>query len=425
MSLFSFFEFDEKTDSKIKIAANLSFLTGFGAAGWLASIMSFAGTELKLDAFNFGIILAANEIAVIFGFIISLILAYISESRMLGILVAFSGLAIILTAFSGSEIDFLSIFYEITGNHLAVSAFNAAVFGFFLSLTQNYFETSRDSLVKHSTDSSETALVLSKILAYTLLGTASGYFVVTVYGFLPFETNYYILFSIFGLPMIIMGILGSRKAKAVKSLRENTEIIFSSKFFNFYVLTFFTAAVEIIMVLFGLFFLAVKLNMGLGWAGLVFLLHSTLVFFLRHNVKKIIEAKGEDFAMKIRYGATVILFMVFITAAVSDIENINALRFVMILLLAAYGSLKLFDNSIKSYISYIATPNEQRCNMVLYSRLTQTAKIVIPVICAVLYLNYGFGSVFALGGISAAICFLTANRIYAAYNDSGETETSE
>jgi hypothetical protein len=420
MSSFDFFKFEENTDKKIKIAASLSFLSAFGAAGWLASIISFAGTELRLDAYNFGIILAVNEFAVIFGFLIPVILAYISESRMLGILIAFSGMALILTAFSGADITFLKPIQSITAGYIAPSAFNAALFGFILSLTQNYFESSRDSLVKHSTESSETALVLSKILAYSILGAAAGYFLVAVYGFLPFEVNYYILFSLFGIPMIVTGILSSKKADAVRSLRENTEIIFKSKFFNFYILTFFTTTIEIIMVLFGLFFVSVKYEIGLGFIGLVFLLHAGLVFFLRHKAKKITEAKGEDFAMKIRYGATFILFAVLIFSSQYDSAADSPLKYVLLSLIALYGSLSLFDNSIKSFISYFATPNEQRANLVIYSRLVQTSKILIPIICAILYINYGFGSVFALGGIISAICFLVAYRIYAAYNDTEE-----
>ncbi len=423
--MFSFFKFNDRTDPKIRIAANLSFLACFGAAGWIASLMNFIISELGLTAFDFGFILSVNETAVLFGFIISILLAYISESRLLGILVAMAGTAIILCAFAGFENPILSSVYALSGKYINSFTVNMAIFAFIISLSYEYFEASKESLVKHSTDSADTPVIISKITAYGLLGTASGFFLVTVMGFFSFDYFYYILYAVIGLPMILIGIFSSKKAVASKALKENIEFIVRGKFFNFYILTFFTAIVNIIMIYFGAFFLVDKFHMGLGFIGLIFLLHSALVFFLRSKATEIMKNKGEDLTMKIRYIVSLMFFLVLLFSASGYVPEDSYMKYVLLGLLSLYGTTTLFDNAIKSFISYFATPNEQRSNMVIYDRLIFAAKIVFPVTTGFLWFNFGYYAVFGLGGISAAICLLVSFKIYAAYNDTEDGGTTE
>lgn len=436
MSMFSYFKFDDRTDPKIKIAANLSFLACFGTAGWIASLMNFMNftkQEFNLTAFDFGLILSVNETAVLFGFIISIMLAYISESRLLGILVALAGTAITLCTFAQFEIPLLSSVYTLIGDRISSFTVNMAIFAFIISLSYEYFEASKESLVKHSTDSADTPIILSKITAYGLLGTASGFLTVTVLGFIPMnivlesgsaDIKYYILYPLIGLPLIVIGIFSSKKAMAAKALKENIEFILRGKFFNFYILTFFTSIINIIMIYFGAFFLVEKFHMGLGFIGLIFLLHSSLVFFLRRKATEIMKNKGEDVTMKIRYLVSFIFFLVLIFTATPLVAEDSFMKYVLLGILSLYGTTTLFDNAIKSFISYFATPNEQRSNAVIYDRLIFAAKIVFPFTTGLLYFNfgdaYGYYAVFGLGAVSAALCLIVSFRIYAAYNDSDD-----
>ncbi|MFO7810524.1 MAG: hypothetical protein R6V47_04035 [Candidatus Delongbacteria bacterium] len=420
MSLFSYFKFDDRTDPRIKIAAYLSFIAAFGLSGWVAMLTNFSVEKLDLSAFDMGIVLSVKEISVIFGFVISILLGYVSESRLQGILVALAGTGIILTGFSAAELPVLENVYSFLGseNNLLV---NLAVFAFIVSLTYKYFESSRDSLIKHSTDSQTTALMLGKITAYSLFGTASGYFAVTILGFFSFDYFYIICFSILGLPMIIGGITGTKKAKPTKSFKDNIELIIRGKFFNFYILTFLTSSVNIILVFFGVFLLVKEFGTGLGFIGLIFLIHSALAFFFRHKASELMKAKGEDFTMKIRYGVT---FLFFITIAFLPMFTGTAVaKFTILVLVAVYGLSTLFDNSIKSFISYFATQAEQRSNLLIYTRLNQLSNVLSPILAGWLWINYGYHSAFALGALFSAICFLISFRIYAAYKDADPEET--
>jgi hypothetical protein len=377
-----------------------------------------------INALDFGFILTSNEFAVIFGFIISLLLSYISESRLLGILVAMAGTGIILTAFAGVENPLFGFLYSIFSgiNPLAV---NMSIFAFLLSLSFEYFETSRDSLVKHSTDSAVTAIILSKVSAYSLLGTASGYFLVTVMGFIPFDYLYYVLYVLIGLPLIVIGIMSSKQAVAAKALKENIELIVRGKFMNFYLLTFFTASINIIMIYFGAFFLVKKFSLSLGFIALIFLLHSGLVFFLRRHATELMKNKGEDLTMKIRYAVSLLFFIIILISAAPFVGEDSFMKYVLLGILALYGTTTLFDTSIKSFISYFASPNEQRSNLMVYTRLIQLSKIVIPILTGVLWLYLDFYAVFGFGAILSAVCLLVSFRIYAAYNDSGNNPAEE
>jgi hypothetical protein len=435
MSLFSFFTFDDKTDMKIKIAANLSFLACFGAAGWIASLMNFGAEKLGLKALDFGLILTVNETAVIFGFIISFLLSYISESRLLGILIAMAGTGILLSAFAGTENPIFGALYSMFGSGISSFAVNLAIFAFILSLSIEYFEKTRDSLVKHSTDSSATSLIMSKISAYCLLGTAAGYLVVTIIGFIPMnialadgsssDISYYVLYPLIGLPLIVIGIMSSKKATSAKALKENVELIVRGKFFNFYILTFCTAAVNIIMIFFGAFFLVDKFKLSLGFIGLIFLLHSGLIFFLKGKATEIMKNKGEDLTMKIRYIVTLVFFAVLLLCEAPFVDENSFMKYVLLAILALYGLTTLFDNSIKSFISYFASPNEQRSNMMIYTKLIQIAKIIIPLAAGLLSLTLGFYGVFGLGVILAGVCLFISYKIYAAYQDTNDGKPLE
>jgi hypothetical protein len=336
-----------------------------------------------------------------------------------------AGMSIVLCAFAGFEINIFRSLYSLFGGAINIHALNLAVFAFLLSLSVEYFETTRDSLVKHSTDSSGTALIRSKVSAYCLLGTASGFFLVTVIGFFKFDLFYYVLYGLVGLPLIVIGILSSKQAAAAKSLKENVEFIVRGKFFNFYVLTFFTASANIIMIYFGAFFLVQKFGLSLGFIGLIFLLHSALIFFLRIKATEIMKSKGEDLTMKVRYSVTLLFFIVLLVSASPAVKADSAMKYVLLGILSLYGTTTLFDNSIKSFISYFATPNEQRSNMIIYSRLIQLSKIFIPVTCGLLWMNLDFYAVFGLGAVSSAICLLVAFRIYSAYNDGDDDRPVE
>lgn len=422
MSLFSYFKFEENTNPKIKVAAYLSFIAAFGISGWIAMASNFSVEILNFSAFDMGKVWSIKEISVIFGFIISILLGYISESRLQGILVALAGTAIVLTGFSGTEILILKPLYNIV-NPENIYAVNMAFLAFIVSVTYNYFESSRDSLIKHSTDSQVTAVFLGKISAYSLAGTALGYLLISILGFLNFEYSYVVYYSILGLPLIIAGILGTSKATPTKSFKDNVELIIRGKFFNFYILTFFTASINIIMVLFGIFLLVKKYDMSLGFIGLIFLTHSALAFFFRHKAVEMMKAKGEDYTMKIRYGIT-FLFFIFI-AFIPLLIDLPYTKYIILGLLAVYGITTLFDNAIKSFISYFATQNEQRSNLLIYTRLNQFSKIVIPLLSGWLWINYKPYSVFSLGAVFSAICLLVSFKIYSAYKDDGSNEGEE
>ncbi len=414
--MLAFFKFDNDTDPRIKIAAYLSFISAFGLAGWIAASFSFSVDVLDFSAMNFGFMLSVKELSMIFGFLIPILLGYISESRAQGVLVSLTGTAIILTAFSNTEIVIFEWLYRITGTS-NFFVFNLAILAFVLSLCYNYFETSRDSLIRHSTDSQSTAVILGKITAYSVSGTAAGYFVVTVLGFINIPHMYLTVYSLLGIPLIIGGLLGTKKAKPVKSIRENIEVIIRGKFFNFYTLTFFTASLNIIMVYFGIFLLVKVFGLSLGFAALIFLIHSALTFFFRHKAADIMRSKGEDSVMKIRYGITLLLFIA--AGFLPVFLNGEAVKYIIAAIVAFYGVSTLFDNSIKSFISYFATQQEQRSNLLIYTRLNKTARILIPVLAGWLWVNYEPYSVFSLGAAFSAICLLISFRIYAAYKDVG------
>ncbi|MCK4980564.1 MAG: hypothetical protein KAS62_09215, partial [Candidatus Delongbacteria bacterium] len=207
--------FERNTDKKIKIAAYLTLLISFGFAGWIATLINFSSEVAKINAFDLGIIWSVKEIPVILGFILALILSFISESRILGIFVAITGLGIVLSGFANYDLFGETFYTKFTFDKFT---FHMLIIAFIFSMGYNYFNTAKDNLIKHSTASEKTAIFMGKITGFGLIGTISGFLIVAILGFvLPFAENpeikYMIIYLVIGLPLIIGGVLGSQQAE--------------------------------------------------------------------------------------------------------------------------------------------------------------------------------------------------------------------
>lgn len=402
-------EFDRNTDKKIKIAAYLTLLISFGFAGWIASFVNFSSEVGNVSSFDLGIIWSVKEVPVLLGFILAIILSFVSESRTLGIFVAVTGLGIVLTGFANFDLLGDSVYKDIGFDKFT---FHMIVITFLFSIGHNYFHTAKDNLVTHCTASDKTAIFMGKIAGYGLIGTIAGFLLVSILGFIPFskdpEIRYAIIYIIIGLPLIIGGVLGSQQADPTKNLKENIQLFIKPKFFRFYLLTFFASSLYYLFMLFGTYQLVSKFKVNLGIIAALYLIHSLTVFFLKIKVPDIVNSKGIAFIMQLKYGLSLIILLCY--AFVPE-------KFTLIALFAVYVFLQLFDSIAKTYMQGISQPNEIRANLVIHDRITNFSAIIIPILTGLLWYKMGDNgsmSVFILGAVFALICVLISFFLYPA-----------
>ncbi|MDA3837946.1 MAG: hypothetical protein PF574_03080, partial [Candidatus Delongbacteria bacterium] len=257
--------FDRNTDKKIKIVAYLTLLISFGFAGWVATLINFSVEVADVNALDLGLIWSVKEIPIILGFILAMILSFISESRILGIFVTIAGFGIVLTGFANYDLLGESFYVDFGFDKFTL---HMIVITFIFSVGYNYFHTAKDNLIIHSTASEKTAIFMGKIAGFGLVGTIAGFLLVTILGFIPFsddpEIKYTIIYLILGVPLIIGGVLGSQKADPTKNLKENIQLFFDTKFIRFYLLTFFASSIYYLFIVFGTYQLIFKFKVNLG-----------------------------------------------------------------------------------------------------------------------------------------------------------------
>lgn len=400
--------FDRDTDKKIKIAAYLTLLISFGFAGWIATLINFSSEVAQINAKNLGIIWTVKEIPLLLGFILALILSFISESRTLGIFVAITGFGIVLTGFANYDLLGESIYDDMGLNKFTL---HMIVITFIFSIGFNYFHTAKDNLIMHSTASDKTAIFMGKITGFGLVGTIAGFLIVTILGFiLPFKENpeikYTIIYIAIGLPLIIGGFLGSQQADPTKNLKENVELTFSSKFIRFYLLTFFASSIYYILTVFGIYHLVFTFKVNLGIIAAIFLAQSLFIYFFKIKVPDIVNSKGIAFIMQMKYGGAFVILLCF--AFVPE-------KFTLIGLFVLFFLLQLFDSIVKTYMQGISKPNETRANLVIHDRITRFSAIIIPVLTGFIWFKMGENGsmvVFITGAAFALICLLISFFLY-------------
>ena len=401
--------FERNTDKKIKIAAYLTLLISFGFAGWIASLVNFSVEISNINALNLGLIWSIKETPIILGFILAIILSFTSESRILGIFVAITGLGIILTGFADFDLFGKSFYENFAFNKFT---FHMLIITFVLTLGYSYFNTAKENLITHSTASDKTAAFMGKIAGFGLIGTILGFITVSILGFIPFsddpEIKYMIIYIIIGLPLIIGGVLGSQQADPTKNLKENIQLFFDTKFVRFYLLTFFASSIYYLFIVFGTYHLVSKFKVNLSIIASLFLLHTLLVFFLKRRIIDIVNSKGIALIMQFKYGGSLIVLLCY-----AFIPN----KITLLVLFAVFVILQLFDSIVKTYMQGISQQNQTRGNLVIHDRIVRFAAIIIPVLSGLLWKSMGDNGgmiVFILGGVFALICLIISFFLYPA-----------
>jgi hypothetical protein len=401
--------FDRNTDKKIKIVAYLTLLISFGFAGWVATLINFSVEVADVNALDLGLIWSVKEIPIILGFILAMILSFISESRILGIFVTIAGFGIVLTGFANYDLLGESFYVDFGFDKFTL---HMIVITFIFSVGYNYFHTAKDNLIIHSTASEKTAIFMGKIAGFGLVGTIAGFLLVTILGFIPFsddpEIKYTIIYLILGVPLIIGGVLGSQKADPTKNLKENIQLFFDTKFIRFYLLTFFASSIYYLFIVFGTYQLIFKFKVNLGIIASLFLFQTLLVFFLKRKATDIVNSKGIALIMQIKYGASLAILLCY--AFVPE-------KIALIAMFALFVGLQIFDSIVKTYMQGISQPIETRANLVIHDRIVRFAAIIIPALSGLLWFkmgNNGSMYVFILGGVFALICLIISFFLYPA-----------
>ncbi len=381
---------------RIKIVSFLSFLMGFGFSTWSALFNNYSVEVLSLNSIEIGMIQSIREIPGFLGFTLIFILAYIHESKFIGIVVAMAGIGFFLTGFS--DVSFTLLLNPVYNLFPSVSPFsiNITIFTLIMSIGFHYYEATYTTLIMHTVDRDKSAKVFGHIGSFGSLGAVIGLAFTWAARTVGFDFK--VIYLTVGIFVFIGGILALFLTKKVsRSNNGSKRIELKRKFVRYYLLTFLSGSRRQIFVVFAIFLLVSIHDVKVETIAILMLINQVISIYIKKEAGKLIERFGEQLIMKLDYFALTILF-----TGYAFVTNVNFLLVFYII----DGILFSFSISIKSYMHKISTDNEIRTNVTLGMTINHIAAVVLPFVSGVIWLQFGHSIVFLIGVVIAILSFI-------------------
>jgi len=275
---------DDFIKRRIRIISFLSFLMGFGFSTWGALFNNYSVETLSLNSIEVGMIQSIREIPGFLGFTLIFILAYIHESKFVGIVVALAGIGFFLSGFSDVNFTlFLDPLYNLFPT-LSPFSINMTIFTFIMSIGFHYYEATYTSLIMHTVDREKSAKVFGNIGSFGSLGAVTGLFFTWISNTvnLEFRTIYLII----GIVVFIGGLWALFITKKVsRSGKGSKKIELKRKFFRYYILTFLSGSRRQIFIVFAIFLLVSIHNVKVETIALLMLINQFISIILKKKLE--------------------------------------------------------------------------------------------------------------------------------------------
>ncbi|UOD35407.1 MFS transporter [Deferribacteraceae bacterium V6Fe1] len=330
-----------------------------GLQGWMTLFNNFAVEKANFDGFNMGFTQSIREIPGFLALLVVYILIFIREDRLAVLSIFILGVGIFLTGFFPS-------FTGIVFTTLIMS------FGF------HYYETVNQSLTLQYFEKSKSPLVfgrLRSIAAITSILTGIVVYFLTKY--FDYKTSYMILggFVMF-IAFVTFFMDPTDKSKPVQTKR----MIFSKKYWLFYLLTFLAGARRQIFTAFSVFLLVKKFEFSIQSVALLFFVNNFINFLISPLIGKAVNRFGERKVLSLEYFS---LIFIFLTYALTPSKYVAA--FVYILDHIFFN----FSMAIKTFFQKIADERDIASSMAVGFTINHIAAVILPVLGGMLWLiNY-------------------------------------
>ena len=351
---------------------SISMVVSFSA--WMSLLNNFTIEVASFDGSQIGILQSLREIPGFLAFTVILVLAFVSQQRLVYLSMLLLGLGTSLTGFFPS-------------------AMGLYITTIIMSLGFHYLETLNQSLSLQWLDKKKAPIILGKISAVkSFTGLLVFILIYILMNYLSVEYKY--VYLIFGGVSAFLAILSWIAFTHFKeTVIQDRKIRLKKEYWLFYTLTFFAGARRQIFVVFAGFLLVEKFGVDVHNMVILLFINSILNMYLAPKIGKFISVFGERISLRYEYIGLVIVFVSY--AFVENLYIAFALYLVDHILFA-------MAIALKTYFQKIADPKDIASASAVSFTINHIAAVFLPVLLGLVWL-YSHSLVFIIGGLIASI----------------------
>lgn len=365
-----------------------------GFQGWAALYTNFAKEIANVNGFQIGALQSVREIPGFLTFLAIYVMFVVKEHKLSAWSVMLMGVGISLTGF--------------------FTGFGGIIFTTVLmSIGFHFFETTNKSLTVQHFNTSESATVFARLRGYGALANIVVGVIVWLLAFvLPYKTLFLIIGAfvfLFGFYMLLQNPIKEEKEPQSK------KIIIKKEYWLYYILNFLTGARRQIFMVFAIFLLVERYNLGISVVAGIYVVNYAMTYLFNPMISRAIDKYGERVVLSLE---SICLVVVFIGYAF--IQNV----YVVIALFVIDSIFMNFSIGINTYLQKTADKKDLGSLTAIGFTINHISAVVIPLFGGALWmLNWRLP--FIIGVLVTLISFVFIRMIRTNYHNMQKINTIE
>jgi len=350
-----------------------NFFMGIGFNVWMAVFNNFAVEELSIGAAQMGILQSVREVPGVLGFATSYLAMLLPELTLASLSVVGTGVGLGLMALATGMVSllvYLMVFS--TGFHI--------------------YHPASSAVALMESRGGDTPRLLGRMgsvnAGAAVLATAFVFFAVGPLGFRW-------TLALAGAVTLLGGLFCLRTGRREQGLQKQHKVVFRSRYWVFYALTFLMGSRRHIFSTFAVFLLVNNYRIPAQTTAVLYLASSLLVTYVASLQGRLVANLGERVTMTAYFAIIVLICLGY--AYVSWLPLLYVL-FVGDSVMAGFGI------AVNSYFRKIAPESEVTANMSMSQTINHVSALFVPALGGLVWERFGFQSTFIFGAVVAAIC---------------------
>lgn len=351
-----------------------------GLQVWRTLFDNYAVHIVGLDGNHIGLIQSFRELPGFLSFLVIYLGLIVKEHKIAAFSVAILGLGVAITGFFPS---FVGVIFTTL----------------MMSLGFHYFEATNQSLTLQYFTKLEAPLALGRLRSSA---SACNVCIGLFFLFLAPYLSYQNIYLGFGLIIIIAVIFVGRSQPTSNNIPiQKKKIILKSRYWLFYLLTFFAGARRQIFIAFAVFLLVKKFNFSLSEIAILFLVNNLINYFLSPYIGKAIVKFGERKVLSVEYIA-----LIFVFCGYALVEHKYSAATLYVLDHIFFN----FSIAIKTFFQKIGAPEDIAPTMAVGFTINHIAAVFLPAIGGFLWI-IDYRLVFLGGALLSLFSLISVQQI--------------
>ncbi len=351
----------------LRLLVIAGFFMSFGYNAWTVMFNNFAVDILHLNAEQVGLIQGLREIPGFLGFVMGLIVMVIPEMRIAGMCVALLGGGLVLM---GGVHDFVGL--------LAATMI--------MSIGFHFFDSANQSLALTYVRKARAPQVLGALSSIGAFATVAGTLaVLALAGPLGYRGMIYLLGAVTLVGGLVVSILG-RQSGAERTPRK---VIFRSRYWLYYLLTFLLGIRRHIFSTFAILLLVQVKHVTVQQVAILSLANAVMTSLTYPQIGRLVSHFGERTILLVDF---VLLALIFVGYAC--ISWLPALLAFYIADNILFG----FELALRTYFQKIAVSQQEiTANVSMGQTINHLAAVFVPALGGWVWVRYGYPATFMVG----------------------------